>query len=120
MQLALGRIDAVLVERAADALHDAAAHLLVHQQRVDDAAAVLHAPVLEELHHAGVDVDLEPAGLHAVGEGERVLLGDEMPRLHQLARQVGRQRVAAEVDDAGELGERHARLARRLARRSRR
>ena len=43
-----------------------------------------------------------------------ILLGDEMARLHQLARQVGRQRVAAEVDDAGELGERHARLARRL------
>ena len=40
-------------------------------------------------------------------------LGDEVARLHQLARQVGRQRVAAEVDDAGELGERHARLARR-------
>ena len=70
-QLALGRVDAVLVERPADTLHDAAAHLLVDQQRIDDPAAVLHAPVLEKLDHAGLDVDLEPAGLHAVGEGER-------------------------------------------------
>ncbi len=81
---------------------------------IDNPAAVLHAPVLQELHHARLDVDLEPAGLHAVGEGEGILLGDEVPRLHQLARQVGRQRVAAEVDDARQLGQRHARLARLL------
>jgi hypothetical protein len=30
-------VEAVLVERAADALHDAAAHLLVDQLRVDHA-----------------------------------------------------------------------------------
>ena len=111
-QLALGRVGAVLVERAADALHDAAAHLLVDQQRIDDAPAILDAPMLQQRDDAGVDVDLEPAGLHAVGEGERIGLGDEVPGLHQLARQVGWQRVAAEVDDARKLGERHAHLAR--------
>ena len=42
-------VEAVLVERAAEALHAAAAHLLVGELRVDDATAVLHHPMLEQL-----------------------------------------------------------------------
>ncbi len=41
-------VDAVLVERAAEALHAAAAHLLVGELRIDDAAAVLHHPHLQQ------------------------------------------------------------------------
>ena len=54
-------VQAVLEQHAAEALHDAAAHLLVDELRVDDRAAVLHAPVLQELDEAGVGVDLEIA-----------------------------------------------------------
>ena len=64
--------------------------------------------MLQYLHHAGVGIDFRPAGLDAVGEGEGIFLGDEMARLHQFARQVLRQRVAAEIDDAAKLAERHA------------
>src|SRR5262249_55896647 len=62
---------AVLEPRPADPLHHAAANLLVDELRVDDRAAVLHAPVLEQLYDPGVGVDFEVARLHAVGEGER-------------------------------------------------
>ena len=52
-------------------LHHTAAHLLVDELRVDEGAAVLDAPVLEQRHLAGFHVDLDVAGLDAVGEGER-------------------------------------------------
>ena len=58
-QLALGVVEALLEQRAADALHDAAADLLVHQHRVDDGAAILHHPVLQQLDEAGLGVDLD-------------------------------------------------------------
>src|SRR5258706_10950428 len=64
----------MLVERAADSLHDSAARLLVHQLGVDDAAAIVHAPHLEELHEAGVGVHFEGAALGAVREDESVVL----------------------------------------------
>jgi len=38
-------VDAMFIERAADPLHDAAADLLVDELRVDDGAAILHAPM---------------------------------------------------------------------------
>ncbi len=101
----------MLVERAAEPLHHAAPHLLVDQQRVDDPAAILDHPMVEQLDDPGLHVDLEPAGLDAVGEGEGELLGDEMARLHEFARRVLRQCVATEIDEAAELRERHARLA---------
>ena len=107
-QLAALVVEAVLEQRAADALHDAAAHLLVDQLRIDDGAAVLHAPVLQQLDEAGVGVDLELARLDAVGEGERPGARHIVARRHQLGLEAGRQRVGAEIGDAGELGERQA------------
>src|SRR5215475_7550249 len=70
-KLAAFVVAAVLEQRRADALHDAAADLLVDQLRIDDGAAVLHTPVLQERDESAVWVDLEPGGLDAVGEGER-------------------------------------------------
>ena len=46
-------VDALLVEHRSNALHDPAAHLVVHDQRVDDAAAVGDRPMAEELDEAG-------------------------------------------------------------------
>src|SRR5215831_13666186 len=62
-------IDAMLEQRRTDALHHAAADLLVDQLRVDHGAAVLDAPVLQQPDEAGVGVDLQVARLDAVGEG---------------------------------------------------
>ena len=99
---------AVLVKHAADPLHDAAADLLVDELRVDYGAAILDAPVFDQLHLAGLDVDLEIGGLHAVGESERPGAGHVMPRHHKFGLEVGRQRVGAEIDDARDFIERHA------------
>ena len=102
-QLAARVIEAVLEQRGADALHHAAADLLVDQLRVDDGAAVLDAPVLQQRHRAGVGVDLEPARLDAVGEGERPGARHVVARRHQLGLEAGRQRVGAEIGDARDL-----------------
>ena len=110
-ELAVPVIVALLEERPAKTLDDAAADLLVDELRVDHPAAILHAPVLQELDETGLGIDLQVARLYPVGEGERIVRGDEVARLHQLARQVLRQCVAAEIDDPAKLLERHARLA---------
>ena len=69
-ELALGVVEAFLVERAADALHHAAADLLVHQHRVDHAPAVLNHPETKDLHKAGFGIDLDVGRHGAVGEDE--------------------------------------------------
>src|SRR5207245_11424111 len=74
-ELPVRAVETFLVERGADALNYATADLLVDQQRVDERAGVLDAPMLEQLDEAGVRIDLEPGGLDAVGEREAVLAG---------------------------------------------
>src|SRR5262249_10626914 len=102
-ELAALVIAAVLEQRRTDTLHDATADLLVDQLRVDDRAAVLHAPVLQERDEPAVGIDLEPGGLDAVGKGERPGARNVMPRRHQLGLEAGRQRVGAEIGDACDL-----------------
>lgn len=67
LELARIVIDAVLVERAAEALYAAAADLFVGKLRVDDAAAILDHPVLQMLDPAGIDIDLDIRAVNAVG-----------------------------------------------------
>ena len=92
-------------ERAADALHDAAADLLVHQLRIDDGAAVFDAPVLKQLDKAGLGVHFHEGCLHAVGERKTVAARRVVARHHQLRLEIHRQRVGTEVRDAAHLGE---------------
>ena len=54
-------VTALLIEDCADPLDNAAAHLLVDQQRVDDAAAVIDRPIPQDPNKAGRDVDLDRA-----------------------------------------------------------
>ena len=61
--------------------------------------------MLEQPDESGVDVDLDVADLHAVGEDERVVALRVVARDHQLGREGLGQRVGAEVGDAAELGE---------------
>ena len=111
-QLPLLAVETFLIERAADTLHDAAAYLFVHQHRVDDGAAVLHAPVLEQLDEAGFHIDLHQACLNAVAEGEAVLARRVVPGDGQLGLEFRRQRVRAEIGDAPELRQRQFRFER--------
>ena len=74
----------MLEQGAADALHDAAADLLIDELRIDHRAAVLDAPVLEQTHLPGFDIDVQIRGLHAVGESERPGARHVMARRHRL------------------------------------
>ena len=58
-----------LVERAADALRDAAVDLALDDHRVDQVAAVVDDGVLQDLDLRRVRVGLDDHGVHAVGEG---------------------------------------------------
>src|SRR5258705_230503 len=80
-----------------DALDHAAPDLLVDEHRVDDAPAVVDAPHLQELHEAGLGIDLERAALGAVGEHERIVLDPVVARDDQLRLEVDRQLVAAVI-----------------------
>src|SRR5215510_2543733 len=107
-ELAALVVEAVLEQRAAQTLHDAAADLLVDQLWIDHRAAVFHAPVLDEPDEAGLDVYFEIARLDAVGEGKRPGARHVVARRHQLGLEARRQRVRTEIGDAGELRERQA------------
>src|SRR5262249_24918010 len=102
-ELAAVVVAAVLEQRRADALHDAAADLLVDQLRVDDRAAILHTPVLQERDEPAVWVGTHPGGLDAVGEGEGPGARHVVARRHQLGLEAGRQRVRTEIGDARDL-----------------
>src|SRR6185295_19761787 len=61
-------VKALFKQCRADALYHAAADLLVDELRIDDGAAVLHAPMFQKLYEAGVDIDFKIARLDTVGE----------------------------------------------------
>ena len=104
-QVGVVAVDALLEQHRADALHDAAAHLLVHQERVDDPAAVVDRPLAEQLDEAGLAVDLDVARLHAVGHVVHLVVGDEARAHRKLHVEVARQRVLPEISDAADVGE---------------
>ena len=49
-----------LEQRSTEALYHTTPDLLVDELRVDDGAAILDDPMLQQLDKAGVDIDLEP------------------------------------------------------------
>src|SRR5262249_32748351 len=63
LQTAIRPVDVLLVQRPADALHDAALHLALDVLRVDGAARILRANVTQDLHLPGFGVDLDVAEL---------------------------------------------------------
>src|SRR4029078_1217247 len=90
---------------SANALHDSAADLFIDQLRVNDGATIFHAPMLQQLHEAGVDVDFEITSLNAVRESERPRARHIMARRHQLGLEAGGEGVGTEIGDARELVE---------------
>src|SRR5499433_2416068 len=111
-ELALLVVDEMLVQRGPDALHDGAADLLVDEPRVDDAATVLHAPVLEQAHEARLHVHLHVRKLDAVGEGEALVSRHVVSGHRQLGLEVLGQGVGTEVGDSPQLGQLEPDLAR--------
>ena len=104
-ELAALVINAVLEERRAQPLDHAAADLLVDELRVDDRAAILDHPVLEQADEAGVGIDLQPGALDAICEGEGIFARYEMAHRHHLSLEARRQGVGAEIDDPAQLGQ---------------
>jgi hypothetical protein len=98
-------VDEMLVEGGPDPLHDGAAQLLVDEARVDDATAVLDAPVLEQAHEARLHVDLHVRELDTVGEREALVPRHVVAGHRQLRLEVLGQRIGAEVSDATQLGQ---------------
>ena len=87
-QLAVLVVGHPLVERAADALRDAAVHLALDDHRVDQRPAVVHDAVAQDPDLGGLRVGLDDRGVHAVGEGRlhrRVVVGGLEPGLLVLA-----------------------------------
>src|SRR2546430_1228282 len=69
-QLAIGVVGHVLEECAAHALRDAAVHLAVHDDRIDDLAAVVGDDVAHELYRARVAIDVDDRHVHGAREGD--------------------------------------------------
>ena len=67
LKLAFFPVGAILEERRAQPVHDAAAHLLVDQHGVHDAAAILNAPMAEQRDRTGFNINFQMARLNAVG-----------------------------------------------------
>ena len=97
-------VDSLLVERLAEALHDAAVHLAIDQQRIDDDAAIVHGDVALDLDLAGIAIDFRHDDVGAEGEGEVGRLPEV--RRHQARLGIGRQLHGA-IGRAGDFGQRH-------------
>ena len=81
---------AMLEQRLADALRDAAMDLAVDDQRIDGAADVVDRAVAHDLDGAGLRIDLDFADMGAVGEARFVdgLVGERGERAAQIVGQV--------------------------------
>ncbi len=76
-------VDVLLPQRLRDALRDPAVLLTGHDQRVEDAAAVVDRNVPQRRDHAGVEIDFDDCDVRAERERRTVLLevGDRDDRL---------------------------------------
>ena len=95
-------VDAVLRERAAEALRDPAGDLALDERGIDDAPAVVHRHVAQHAHLTRLDVDLDDGEVGAVGEGPRSGVRIVHGRLE--ARLDPAELVRPEVRGARELG----------------
>src|ERR1044072_3086930 len=69
-ELSLFVINDLFVKRLADRLHNAAVHLTVYEQRVDNFAAIIDRDVLHDFRIASVLIDLDNADVRTKREGE--------------------------------------------------
>ena len=105
MELTALAVEALLEECRSQTLHDAATNLLLDEHGIDDATAIFDDPKLQDLHEAGLRVDLDMACLNPVGKRERETVWSEMVGYRELCIDISWQRVRSEIGDAGNLGE---------------
>ena len=67
-QISIIVIDAVFEEGTADPLNDTTAYLLIDQQRIDYATAILNDPMPQRRHESGLQVDFYQRALNTVGD----------------------------------------------------
>src|SRR4029078_10742645 len=103
LELAPVVINAFFEQRGAEPLHHPTPDLLIDQLRVDDRAAILHHPMLQQLDEAGIGIDLQPGSLHAIGKCKGIFARDELPRRYQFWLKAGRQGVGTEINDPGQF-----------------
>ena len=116
-ELAAVVVDGLLEQHLADRVGDAALHLALDDQRVDQRAAVVDRGVLGDLHLAGVAVHVDGDDVRAEGEGEVLRLEEARrfePRL-EAGRQVLRDVGRAGQFRPGDLAVGHARRAEQTA-----
>ena len=102
-QLAVLVVDGLLVERLAQALHDAAVHLAIHEHRVDDVADIVHRHVAFDVHLPGVAIHFRHHDVRA--EREREVRRLPEVRRHHARLGLGRQFHGA-IGGAGDLRQR--------------
>ena len=96
-------VDAVLEQRLPDALHDAAVDLSFDDHRIDHRADIVHRDVAQQLHHAGIRIDLDLGDVRAGREREvhriveRLLFEARLQHLERIVDRIVRhQRDVAE------------------------
>ena len=101
----VGVVDEAFEQRVAEAVRDTADDLAVHDQRIDDASAVVADDEAGDLDMAGLDVDLDLGDVAARGVGG--LVGLEVDGRFEAGIAVGGHREAVHADgEIGDLAER--------------
>ena len=104
-RVAVGVVAGPLVQRAADALHDPARDLALHDRRIDHHPAVLADDVAQDGDPPGVGVHLAGAGVGGIGVGDRRRL--VAGRVLEPGRGVRRQGLRVAVGRGRHVGQRH-------------
>ena len=105
-----GSYTALLPQRLADALRDAAVALAVDQHRVYRPAAIVDRRIADDLDHAGLRIDLDLADRAGIGEGRDAhdLIGNPDQRPAQLGGNgVARRRFGGLEQADGAVGPGH-------------
>ena len=68
-------VPATRPERLGKALDDAAAHLLLDEQRIDDTSTIVDGPLLQQRDATGFAVYFNVGRLHSVGEVAHLVVG---------------------------------------------
>ncbi len=104
-KIAIIAVNALLIEHRADALNDTTADLLVHQKRIDNAAAVIDGPLAEHFNKARLAIDFDVAPLYAIRHIVELIIRGLAASDRQLHVEIGRKRILSEVADATDLGQ---------------
>src|SRR5690606_22635527 len=105
-------VQTFLEHDATDTLNDSPPNLLVYQLRVDDAATVFDAPVIQQLHKAGLDIDFDVRCLDTVRKSKWEPTLGRVSGNHEFGPRVIGQDVGPEIGLSSDFGQRQYVLTR--------